>query len=127
MRRIAPSILLLAALASAMPAETPREMEVRNQPIADVLVALGKLYGASILPDETVEGRVSYFFSDPDLDTALERFLPSQGLVHWREGSFFRVSRLHIVDSTEGLEIYAKEVPLPFLLDKLSAETGTPI
>lgn len=127
MRRLGTAVILLTALVSAMPAEIVKEMEVRDQPVADVLVALGKLYGTSILPDETVAGRVSYFFSEIDIETALEHFLPPLGLVYWRQGSFYRVSRLHIRHSSGGLDIDAHEVALPFFLDTLSTETATPI
>ncbi|MDA3810411.1 MAG: type II and III secretion system protein, partial [Spirochaetaceae bacterium] len=68
-------ILLFTLFTSALYAETIQSMEFRNQAIIDILLVLGKNSGNSIVPDETVKGEASYFFSNTDFETALSLFL----------------------------------------------------
>ena len=56
-------------------AQKLREMHFVNQPVNDILLALGEISGRSIVPDETVSGTASFHFADTDFETALQVFL----------------------------------------------------
>ena len=62
-----------------------KEMQFVNQPITDILLALAQVSGTSIIPDDTVSGSASYFFSAMDFETALRVFLATYKMYH-RQG-----------------------------------------
>ena len=47
--------------------QTIQSMEFQRQEISDILLALAESSNTSILPDETVTGKVSFYFSDSSL------------------------------------------------------------
>lgn len=102
-------------------AQKVRALEVHEQPIADVLLSLGKLYDALILPDETVTGTVSSSFTE----TALAMFLPSRGCYFWKENGLYQVPRLHVTAHRKALRLNvgANEVPLSLLVARGSQAT----
>ncbi len=77
------SALILAfviGIASSLSAQFIESMEFQDKPITDILLALAEVSGKSIIPDETVQGRASYYFSRVDFDTALMVFLSTYNL-----------------------------------------------
>jgi hypothetical protein len=64
-------------------------MEFHNQPITDILMALAAATGTSIIPDETVNGTASFYFSESDFEEALGLFLSTYHLAYVREGNVF--------------------------------------
>ena len=61
MRKAGLPLVLLILVAGLAPAQQIKEIEFHNQPITDILLALGEMAGCSIVPDETVTGTASYY------------------------------------------------------------------
>jgi general secretion pathway protein D len=93
-------LLLLAASLSiglvqpSFPQEI-KEIEFKNQLITDILLSLAAMTGKSIIPDETVDGRASYFFTKTNFETALAIFLQTYKLYHRKEGEVYYVSKIN--------------------------------
>lgn len=77
-------------------AQTIDEMEFRNQPITDVLLALGRGGEVSIIADETVTGTASYYFADTTFRRAFDQFLSAYNLHYRFENGVYYVSRVGI-------------------------------
>jgi general secretion pathway protein D len=132
MKRAALEPLVLALLvltAAPAPAQQIREMEFKNQPITDILLALGEMAGRSIVPDETVSGSASYYFTSTDFETALGIFLSTYKLRHWREGAVYYVSRVFAqLDRSSGaVTVEADDVDLRLIVRALSRAIGKTI
>lgn len=110
-------------------AQTVKQMEFRDQPIADILLAFGRLYERSILPDETVTGRASYYASEADLESALRMFLPPHHLYHWYDNGICYVSRLRISVNEQGgtVDLDADSVEVDLLIERLARAVGRTI
>jgi len=74
--------------------EQIKEMQFINQPITDILLALGEISGKSIIPDETVKGSASYYFSETDFETAIKVFLNTYKMYLRKENNIYYVSRI---------------------------------
>lgn len=121
--------VLAALAAAAAPAQKIREMEFKNQPITDILIALGEMAGRSIVPDETVGGTASYYFTSTDFETALAAFLSTYKLRSWREGAITYVSRIFVqFDRAAGtLTVDADDVDLRLIVRAVSRAIGKTI
>lgn len=98
-RGASPSRVLLVSTAFLfvsllLPAQQIKELQFKNQPIADILLALGEIAGKSIVPDESVSGSASYYFTQMDFETALQTFLTTYKMYFTREGNIYYVSRI---------------------------------
>ena len=118
---------------SSAPARRPRRSCGRcsssDQPITDILLALGQISGRSIVPDETVSGSASFYFAETDFETALQLFLQTYKLFHVRDGSIYYVSRVR-TDFDAGanvLSMDAEDVKLPLLVRAASRALGRTI
>ena len=122
-------VLLALGSATALQAQTIREMEFKNQPITDILLALAQMAGRSIVPDETVAGNASYYFSQTDLDAALTLFLGTYGYYFWEKGNVYYVSKLRMVydASHDQLAVDSNDVPIPVIVRTLSTTIGKTI
>ncbi len=120
--------MLLGAVGSAA-AQQISELEFRDQPITDILIALGGMAGRSIVPDETVSGNASYYFATTDFDTALGVFLSTYKLHSWNEGGVTLVSRvLARFDAAAGtVSLDADDVDLRLIVRALSRALGKTI
>ena len=129
MRRVIMTAAVLLICSADAHAQEVRSLEVRDQPVGDVLLSLGKLYGASIVPDQTVSGTTSYYFSEPNLETALAMFLPSLGCYFWKDEDLYRVSRLRVrpQPGARSFDVDANEVPVSLVIARVSEATGAPI
>ena len=129
MKRAALSLLLLIGTASLAQAQQIKEIEFRNQPITDILLALGEMAGRSIVPDETVTGTASYYFTATDFDTALKIFLSTYKLFSWRDGAIYYVSRVLAQSSkdTGAATVDADDVDLRLIIRALSRAIGKTI
>lgn len=138
---------------AALQNEPPQivEMEFREQPIREILLVLASATGRSIVPDQTVDGRASYFFSRIPLQAALESFCEAYGLYLLpRPHGVTLVSRVRVgVDNGAGgptatgpdedpgasrketrrrrYTVDASEAPLTAVLQRLSVASGRPI
>ena len=59
-----------------------KSMEFHDQEISDILLVLAETSGTSIITDETVSGKASFYFSDSTLDIALDNFLSTYKLFY---------------------------------------------
>jgi type II secretory pathway component GspD/PulD (secretin) len=106
-----------------------KEMEFKNQEITDILLALASMSGNSIVPDETVTGNASYFFTETDFESALRVFLSTYKLYFTREKGVYYVSRIRTaVDRESGaVSMDAVDVDIQLLIRSLSRAIGKTI
>lgn len=120
--------VLAAVCVLSAPAQEISEVEFVNQPIADILLALGQSAGVTIIPDETVEGRASYYFAAAELEEALDVFLASYDLYSREENGVYFISKIRVRPAGAGgpgaLSIDAEEVRIEPLLRSISEEIG---
>ncbi len=128
---VLPVILIAFALLApaGLSAQKLKEMQFVNQPITDILLALGQFSGRSIVPDETVTGSASYYFAETDFETALQVFLQTYKMFHTRDGNIIYVSRVRAdYDPTsQTVSLDADEVNLPLLVRAVSRAVGRTI
>jgi type II secretory pathway component GspD/PulD (secretin) len=121
-------LLGLLSVPSAAPADPVSidEMAFRDQPIADILLALAEATGTSIVPDHTVRGRASYRFQNTSLEAALRAFLPAHRLYTWQEGEVHFVSRVRVVASDTGTRVTvdANQVSARTVVELLAQRSG---
>lgn len=116
------ALLAFLVISPSLYAQRLKSMEFRNQPITDILMALAAATGTSIIPDETVSGNASFYFSESDFEEALSLFLSTYRLHYVREGGVFRVSRIAI-DFDKGanlVSLSAEDTDVESLLRALS-------
>jgi general secretion pathway protein D len=120
---------LLAFCCFSASAQQIKEMQFVNQPVNDILLALGEVSGKSIIPDETVGGTASYHFAATDFDTALQVFLSTCKMYVRKQDSVYYVSRIRVdADPQTGLICMdAEEVELPYLIRAASKALGRTI
>ncbi len=94
LRTRAAVLVLLVLGCMPLAAQQIKEMQFANQPITDILLALAEASRKSIIPDETVTGTASYFFSETDFDTALQVFLSTYKMYVRKEEGVYYVSRI---------------------------------
>ncbi len=128
-----PAFVLAAVLVLLAPpcisAQKLKEMQFVNQPVTDILLALGQISGRSIVPDETVTGSASFYFAETDFETALQLFLQTYKLFHVREGGIYYVSRVRtdFDRTTQTIAMDAEDVSLPLLVRAASRAMGRTI
>jgi general secretion pathway protein D len=122
-------LLLLAWGCSCASAQQIKEMQFVNQPVNDILLALGEVSGKSIIPDETVGGTASYHFAATDFDTALQVFLSTYKMYVRKQDSVYYVSRIRVdADPAAGLiSMDAEDVEIPYLIRAASKALGRTI
>ncbi len=89
-------IVVLSTLLLPLFGQNIESIEFRNQSITDILLVLGETSGNSIVPDETVKGNASYYFSDTDFETALSLFLTSYNYYFIEENGIYYVSLIKV-------------------------------
>lgn len=116
----------LCLLIQAAPAQTIRSMEFRNQPVTDILMVLADVAGKSIVPDETVSGTASYYFTETGFDEAFRVFLSTYKLYAREERGVIYVSRIRAeFDRGTGMvSMDAEDVPLELAVRSLSRAIG---
>ena len=123
------SLFLLLSLGSPLFGQQIKEMQFVNQPVTDILLALGEVSGKSLVPDETVSGSASYRFSQTDFDTALQSFLSTYKMYLRREGEVYYVSRIRVEydPPTQSISMDAEDVDASFLIRAASKALGKTI
>jgi type II secretory pathway component GspD/PulD (secretin) len=128
---MAAAVLAIAALLfpPVLSAQKIKEMQFTNQPITDILLALGEISGKSIIPDETVAGSASYYFAETDFETALQVFLQTYKMYHVRDNNIYYVSRIHAEYEAAGqvISMDAEDVNVQFLVRAASKAMGKTI
>ncbi|QEN05067.1 hypothetical protein EW093_10215 [Thiospirochaeta perfilievii] len=103
-------------------------LEFDNKPVTDVLLVLADLTGKNIIPDESVTGNCSYYFTTENIDKALNLFLQSQKLYLTEADGVYRVSKIEInIDSESRISLNCDSVDLKLILDRLSTLGGKTI
>lgn len=108
--------------------QTLPQLEFNNQKITDVLLVLADLGKCSIIPDETVSGNVSFFFSGGDFEVSLKNFLSSYDLWYTKENNIFYVSKINVQKNDNNLlTIDAEDVDLTLLVKTISKKLNKTI
>ena len=99
-----------------------KSMEFHNQEISDILLVLAETSGTSIITDETVSGKASFYFSDSTLDIALDNFLSTYKLFYEKKDNHIVVSKIKISYNKDSdlASIKAESVPCETIFRKLS-------
>jgi general secretion pathway protein D len=123
-RRTMSIVILLVIMGSpALFAEKIKELHFYNQPITDILLALGGIGKKSIVPDETIFGIASFSFIDIEWEDALNVFLQTYKMYLKIENGIYYVSRVR-VDYNADLEVItqidAEDVALNLILKEIS-------
>jgi general secretion pathway protein D len=130
-RIITLTLSLIFLLVSVLPCGSVdiEEMQFINKPVVDILLALAEISGKSIIPDETVTGNATYYFTQMDFETALKLFLETYKMYYRKEGNIYYVSRINVNYDEEGNEVTidASDVELKVLIDALSKAFGKSI
>ena len=110
-------------------AQNIKSMEFHNQNITDILLVLAEASGVSIIPDETVSGKASFYFSESSLEDALTRFLSTYNLYFEKKDNYITVSKIKISYNKEtGLtSLKSDNVEIGIVLRKLSDKIGKTI
>jgi general secretion pathway protein D len=122
-------IALAAASLEPLPAQDMKSLEFKDQEIRDILFVLARLNDLSIVPDDTVNGRASFYFSSMDYDEALRLFLDSNGLYCSKRDGIYNVSRILARQDLESgfLTVKCVDVQLRSLVLALSIAACTTI
>ncbi len=128
-RTRAVAALLIAGLIMPHAAPgAPVTLEFSDVPIAEMFIALGRVGGRSIVPDETVRGRASYYLAASGIDAAIAELAERFDLFVEERDGIYTVSTVRIeVGAGQRLTVSAPRIPVPLLLDRLSRATRTPI
>lgn len=123
--------LLLAGLTVPSAAEQRlRQIEFRDQPLGDILVAFSVLLGRTVSYDATVQGRGSFYMLDISAEDAFALFLSANHL-HVRPApaaNALLVSRLRVEKRPDGLfDAEARDIELAQLLNLLAEYGGLSI
>jgi general secretion pathway protein D len=86
-------IFLCACVVSAFSQVIP-EMEFNNVEITDIFLALSNAANVSIIPDDTVKGKATYFFVEMEFEQALEVFLSTYKMYYEKKDNVYYVSRI---------------------------------
>ncbi len=120
--------VLLFLSAGVLGAEPMKSMEFRDQTIRDILLTLGELNNVSIVPDETVDGRASYVFSNMEFQQALQVFLDTYKLSSSLNNGVYLVSRVAVQPHPDGtIDVSATDVPLRSILRVISSKISKTI
>ncbi len=116
------SIFLSLLVVSPCTGQELKELQFVNQPISDILIALGELYQKSVIPDDTVDGKASYYITDTDFDTALAVFLDTYKLYAREQDGRYYISSINVeYDPSSGaVSMDADDVLLRHLVRALS-------
>jgi type II secretory pathway component GspD/PulD (secretin) len=106
-----------------------KSMDFRNQEIIDILMVLAEVSGTSIVPDDTVTGKASFYFTDSEFEDALNEFLLNYKLYHQRDGNVIRVSRINAVyhPAWGTVSLRGEDVPIESLIKALARALNTSI
>ncbi|MBN2658731.1 MAG: hypothetical protein JXR86_16870 [Spirochaetales bacterium] len=122
-------LIVFATSIISIQAQKIDSIEFRNQDITDILMVLAQTSGKSIVPDETVTGKASYYFSDVDFETALSLFLSTYNYFYKEERGIYYISRINIDAGPEDnrVTIDAEDTDIQLIIRALSRKIGKTI
>ncbi len=129
MKKLYISLIFIYIFFGMLNAQNIKNMEFQNQDITDILLVLAESSGTSIIPDETVTGKASFYFSESSIETALDTFLTTYKLYYEKNDNFITVSKIKLSydNNTKTASISASDVPLDSIFRKLSTKIGKTI
>lgn len=98
-------ILTLHFLIFLKPLFCQKSIEFKNQNITDILLVLARENGISIITDNTVSGKVSFYFEDITNKNALFSFLDANELLWKEENGIIKVSEKNHDETNETLKL----------------------
>jgi type II secretory pathway component GspD/PulD (secretin) len=103
------------------------ELEFRDEPLSNAVLAVGDLAGRSVVVDGTLSGRVSQVLSPMSVRAALDTLCAGHGAFWWVEGEVIRVSRVRVSwDAAAGRgSVAAVAAPVAAVARRV-AEVSTP-
>lgn len=121
--------LVFLFLLTCVSAQTIKSIEFHNQEISDILLVLAESSGTSIIPDETVTGKASFYFSDSTLQEALENFSNTYNLFFEKEGNIIKVSkkRINFNQTKNTVSVKANDVSIESIFKGISSKIGKTI
>ena len=128
MKKVILSIFLLLSLSFIFP-QNIKSMEFHNQNITDILLVLAESSGVSIISDETVSGKASFYFSESTIEEALKRFLSTYNLYYEYNDNYYSVSKIQITytPATSLVSLKTDGTNIESILKKLSTKIGKTI
>lgn len=131
MKKLSLFLLAIFLIAQALGAQgkTLSSLEFRDKPIADILLALGEAGQLSIVPDSTIIGNASYYFSDMSVEAALSKFAASFSLYVKVKDGIYYVSKIDSTfDPVSGLaSLNAEDVRFSLVVRAFSRTIGRTI
>lgn len=103
-----------------------KSMEFHNQDISDILLVLAESTGVSIISDETVKGKASFYFYESTIDDALKSFLSTYKCFYEQDGNVIKVSKIKTAYNKDSdcLSIKADEICLDSVFRRISSVIG---
>ncbi len=121
-------LIVFFIISPSLYSQETQVLEFSNRPVTDVLLVLADLSGKNIIPDESVTGICSYYFTTEDISEALNQFLLSQNLYIVESNRVYNVSRINLVSDTESnIDLNCKDVDIRLILNRLSVISGKTI
>lgn len=122
------SLLLFVVTSMAISSQEKQVLEFNNKPVVDVLMVLADLSDKNIIPDDSVSGICSYYFTTDDMDEALDLFLKSQNLFITKMDTAYKVSKIFTeMDKDKQISLITTDTDIKMVLDRLTAFTGITI
>lgn len=114
-------VLLFASIAAAHGRDI-ESLEFSRQPISDILIALGEFADTTVIPDATVTGTTSYYFSETTFEEALSAFAEAHDLYIDEASGVYRVSRIQIEVDVEAqlVSLQARDVAPEPIVNRLA-------
>lgn len=120
--------LMVVVTAARLAAQQIDELAFVNEPVRDVLVAIGRATGRSVVPDETVGGTASFYFADTDFESALATIAAEFNLFLDSGESVTEVSGVRVAAEGGGLfSVDCTGVDISAVLRHLSREAAFPV
>ena len=120
-------IALVFIATSSLFSQNIKSMEFHNQKISDILLSIAEISDTSIIPDETIEGSASFYFSDSSLEEIMELFCSTYKLFYKKENNVYKVSKIRSNVENGLVSIKADNVKVEYLLKNLSSAIGKTI
>jgi general secretion pathway protein D len=111
--------LLLIALSTGAFSQNITKISFENQEIRDILGSLGKMVNRTVVMDDTVSGRATYFFNEMDFVEAVRVFADAYDLYVQEQDGVLLVSRISVEEKGDQINLYATDVPLRTLVRTL--------
>ena len=120
---------LLLFFSTRAEAQRIREIDFRNQKVADILMALAEMGKRSILVDDTVTGTATFHFTDSEFEESLSRFTDACRLFYTMKDNAYYVSRIKVEydDAKQTAKVFSEDVDLEKLIKSLSRAAGKTI